>query len=765
MGRDGNDFHNRLVSMFRVQAIEHLETISAGLIELESAPTAEDRATIVETIFREAHSLKGDARTVNMTEVEAVCQALESIFAAMKRGKLSPSAAELDLLHGTVDTLRRIISAPSEKETARIVELIDQLALLEAGQSDRRVGGVPPEPAGDAPKAEAYSSSLASEAAAPSETVRISASRLDDLLRQTEEMLSVKLASSQRAADLRDVLNQLDPWEKNWARVQPQMRALQRLLDGPNGQLPAEVDAKQLRAQIADLLEFHEWAQEHVKTLEGMMGTLVKSADQDRRSTSRMVDALLEDVKQAAMLPFSTILGALPRFVRQLSREHGKDVELMIRGGETEIDRRILEELRDPLIHLVRNCLDHGIETPEERVRQGKPPQGTITVAISRVNSSKVEILVSDDGAGLDPAQVREAAVKRGIVSETEASELDPRQTASLVFESGLSTSSLITDISGRGLGLAIVREKVDKLNGLVAVETDPREGTSFRLHLPLTLATFRGILIRAANRTFVVPTTNVERVLRAGLNEIKTVENRDTIVLNERTLPLVLLADILELPRRGNRDPGTEFVPVLVLGSAGERIALGVDEILQEQEVLVKGLGRHLSRVRNIAGATILGSGDVVPILNVPDLLKSAVRISAAPVRASVIADTVETKKQSILVVEDSIIARMLLRNILESAGFDVKIAVNGEEALRNLRAGGVDLVVSDVEMPRMNGFDLTAAIRRDEKLAHTPVVLVTAMESQEDRVRGVDAGADAYLVKSSFDQSNLLEVIGRLT
>jgi two-component system chemotaxis sensor kinase CheA len=308
------------------------------------------------------------------------------------------------------------------------------------------------------------------------------------------------------------------------------------------------------------------------------------------------------------------------------------------------------------------------------------------------------------------------------------------------------------------------VREKVEKLGGVFSVETKPHIGTSLRIILPLMLATFRGILVRVGEHIFIVPNTNIERVVRIKKDDIKTVENRETIQLNGHAVSFAWLDDVLELLRKEDRGRESEFIIVLVLVTSGRRIAFGVDEVLNEQEVQAKSLGKQLSRVRNIAGAIVLGTGKVVPILNIPDLMKSAVKVTAGPARVAVEAEEVREKGKSILVVEDSITARTLLKNILEAAGHNVKSAVDGLDAFTSLKTEDFDLVVSDIDMPRMNGFDLTTKIRNDKKLADLPVVLVTALESREDREHGIEVGANAYIVKSSFDQSNLLEVIKRL-
>jgi two-component system chemotaxis sensor kinase CheA len=334
-----------------------------------------------------------------------------------------------------------------------------------------------------------------------------------------------------------------------------------------------------------------------------------------------------------------------------------------------------------------------------------------------------------------------------------------------------------VTELSGRGLGMAIVREKVENLGGRIAVETSPGAGTTFRITLPLTLATFRGILVSLHDRVFVLPTTAVERVVRLHPESVKSVGARATVTLEDRVIPLVPMQEVLELPAEAPRGSGAKtqaerevarYVTAVVLGNGDGRVAFGIDDVLDELEVLLKQLGRPLARVRNVAGATVLGNGRVVPILNPGDLLKSASRGGAgraAPSRlpadeAGAVADA---PNRQVLVVDDSITSRMLVKNILESAGYRVTTAIDGVDALTELRAGEFGLLVSDIDMPRLNGLDLTAQVRADARLSELPVVLVTGRESPEDRERGMDVGANAYVVKSSFDQSNLLEVVRR--
>jgi two-component system chemotaxis sensor kinase CheA len=494
--------------------------------------------------------------------------------------------------------------------------------------------------------------------------------------------------------------------------------------------------------------------------LESRLGALTRAMEQDHRAAKRMVDEHLEGMKRAVMLPASSLVESFPKLVRDIARAQGKEVELDLQGLEVEIDKRILEEMKAPLVHLLRNCVDHGMQSPEERRVQGRP-RGKITMSFGVKDSRRAEIIVSDDGVGIDPGRVRAAAIKHGVLTRESAERLGAEESLALVFRSGVSTSPILTDISGRGLGLAIVREKVEKLGGSVSVASRLREGTEFRILLPLTLSTFRGVLVRADEHLFILPVVNVEHVARVSRAEIVKVEDRQMIRMGGRNLSLVSLTAALGLPPRARQSESLTLF-VAIVATADSSIALVVDEVLDERQVILKDLGRQLKRVRNVDGAAILANGKVVPVLNASDLIESATRI-----------ETVETEREireeppkaaHILVAEDSITARSLLKNILESFGYLVTTAVDGAEAYALAREGEFDLLISDVDMPRLSGFELTERIRSDKRLSVMPVVLVTALESREDRERGIDAGASAYIVKSSFDQSNLLDVIRRL-
>ncbi len=752
MEKNGS-FLKKLLATFRVEAAEHVAAISKGLIELEKTPSAERQTEIIETVFRESHSMKGAARTVNLSVIEGICQSLEGVLSALKRKDIILTGELLDLLHRSVNELEACISEETPSEKDRIGDLSREL--------DNAARGISLEgPGASAEIRTEIRNSLQqqppSEESAPSlrkvmsDSMRISKHGLDSILLQAEGFLSAKQLMAQRTAELREVIGEIAALKKEWREILPEMRkAADEAKKGGSG----------MRAR--KMMNFLDAKGERIAKLYDALSAIGKAAEHDSRAVAAMTDSLLEDLKTISMLPFSTLLEMMPKVVRDLSHDRDKDARFISQGGELEIDRRILDEMREPLIHLVRNCIDHGIEKSGERTAVNKSPVGIVSISAAHREGKSFEIIVSDDGAGVDIARIRSSSVSLGLLSPEEAEGMETGRLLPFIFRSGVTTSPIITDISGRGIGLAIVQERVGRLGGSIFCETSEGKGTAFHILLPLTLATFRGVLVRVDDSRFVIPVTGLERTVKVGRDEIRTVENRETITVEGLTVPFVPLRSVLEYRHR-EKGGNTGFVHATVLGAGEDRIAFGVDEILHEQEVLVKDLGKQLVRVRNVSGATVLGTGEVIPVLNVSDLLKSAVTASPGEVRTE--AGEAQAVRKSVLVVEDSITARTLLKTILEAAGYDVQTAVDGIDAITTLRSGEFDIVVSDIEMPRMNGLDLTATIRADKRLSELPVVLVTALESREDRERGIDVGANAYIVKSSFDQSNLLQAMKRL-
>ncbi len=730
MDRKQEAFLLELISDFKIEGAEHHKVIINGLLKLEKYPPEEMMKPLIETVFREVHSLKGAARAVNQTDIERLCQTIEGVFHLAKQGKLTFTTPMFDILYKAVDILGVMLLEVEQKEKRIGANIL--LQLMKRIEAMQRVEETPPEveevvssgssdvvqnPTPEPVPEQIPSPPLSDQATNNAEvneitdspvsgdTVRISTSKLGILLREAEEFISVKAS---------------------------------------------------LGFYIREIQKIHN----------PELVPLVKDMDRFHRSMSRMVDDLLLDIKTTLLYPFSSLLGIVPKIVRDLGKSHNKEVNLSISGSEIEIDRRILEEIKDPLIHLIRNSIDHGIERPENRKQAGKSPAGILDITVRQVSGREVELHIHDDGAGVDKEKVIQSAIKTGVITSDIASKMTDTEVFSMIFRSGVSTSPFITDISGRGLGMAIVAEKVSKLGGSIELISSPDKGTTFIITLPVTLSTFRGILVKVSNQLFIIPTTAVERAVRVNLQQIKSVESKYIITQNNESFALVRLGDVLGIAQVKIKKEDGGLKPVLILTIAQKRIAFMVDEVIGEHEGMVKNLGPQLIHVRNIAGATVLGDGRVIPILNIQELMESATHISYTinPGESGIEQENPDTNHKRILVAEDSITLRSLLRNIIESSGYQVKTAVDGMEAFQFLKNESFDLVVSDVEMPRMNGFDLTARIRSDKTLEETPVILVTALDSADDRQRGMESGANAYIIKGSFEQSNLIETIHRL-
>ena len=716
----------------------------------------------VEILFREAHSLKGAAGAVGLPTIVSICQAVESVLAKLKRRSLQASPAVVDAISEFVDCLQALLIAKDAASEQRAVALVERLNGLDDSSRERmpeqpvkaedpvpNTGNGGPKPSTRTFDPPVKTAPVAPEkprepvqpiSVAPSEapvvttdTVRVSTGKLESLMLQAEEFISVKLATAQRSTALRDINSRLDIWKREWYQAR---------ISGDNDKIE----------------EFLEWNSTFMEGLVADLRTLSKSTEEETRTIGPMVDELVDGMKRVLMLPVASLLSSFPKMVRDLARNRGKQAELTITGADIEIDKRVIENLKDPLTHILRNAVDHGIEAPEARQALGKPVRGRILVAVTQLENNKIQICVSDDGGGIDVGHLREAAIRDGLRTQGQLEATDDAEALRLVFASGLSTSAVVSQVSGRGLGMAIVEEKVDYLGGSVAVETEIGVGTLFRITVPATLATTRGILAQVSDWPFVMPVVSVDRVVRVRKGDVRMVENRETIQLEGHTLPLVYLHEVLDLPLKPQRNV-SDYIQAVVAGSADDRVAFAVDRIIGEQEVLVKTLGPQLVRVRNVAGGTIIGSGKVVPIMNVADLLQSAAASTKQGRRTDAAGANGSETRKAVLVVEDSITSRMLLKNVLEAAGYYVKPTVDGVDALSALREEDFDLVISDIEMPRMDGFELTHKIRSDNRLSRLPVMLVTGMETQEQKEKGIDVGANAYLTKSSFTQGTLLE------
>ncbi len=762
----------QLIDSFKTEQAEHVQKINQGLLALEANPTDEEQQALLADIFREAHSLKGAARAVGLSTIENLGHSIEDVLLTAKEGRLAFTPELFDLLYQALDAVGLLMQQLEKGDPtppAKVLTLLTQLeeAAAKAKESDN---GQEPEIEAEAvetesvveiedthQKQEVPADKPQSKRPIPApnahdETIRVSVSKLDALMAQFSDLLGAKIRAEQRLVEIKEFQSTVAEWQKEWTSMRSQYNRLVR--KGQNG----------YTKDMSTLVNFAGYNQDKLRAMGSYANSLYRQFSNDTLRLSLIIDELQHEIKRVRMLPLATITAPFGRMVRDLAREQGKQISLTVTGAETELDKRVLEQIKDPLIHILRNAIDHGLETAQERKKAGKGPQGQITLSAGQ-QSNNVVITVSDDGRGLDLDSIRSSAVRKGWMSKSEADKMSDAEVANLIFGSGLSTSKIITDISGRGVGLDVVRQNVEELQGTLEVNFKANQGTTFVMTLPLTLASSHGLMVEVSEQPFVLPLTTVEHMLQIKPDKLVSVGGKEAIDFQGKPVALAWLADLLELPRSKEEDSAGKLT-VVIVSVAEKRMGLIVDKLLGEQEIVMKSMGKQLTKVTGIAGATVLGSGQVILVLHTADLIKLSAAVSSQTIGTALTKKSGKKERQkTILVVDDSITTRTLEKNILEAAGYSVKLAVDGEQALGIMVSEETPhLVVSDVNMPRLDGFGLTERIKQNEHFADIPVILVTSLDSPADKARGIEVGADAYIVKSSFDQSNLLGTIEQL-
>ena len=723
-----------LMSTFVEEVADHVRSFNHELLALESGQG--DPASLLQSLFRTAHNLKGAARAVDVGLIESACHGLEDILARARDGERPLDANAIKVLFATADAIEDAGTRLKDKQSlasSPLAALAFRPAPTPHGGGAVPATAPPPRtPPVPAPLSTAPPSAPAMLDRREGDTLRVSANKLDTVLARSGELLLAVRQTERRR----------DEWatlEEAVLGLASDFRRLQTLLS-PDVATETRTAIQQVGADIDKLQDGLERA--------------VADAGTGGRGLVRTAGELDAGVRSLRMVPFAEAGDGLERIVRDMALAAGKEVEFKLVGHEVELDRAVAERLKDPLLHLVRNAVDHGIETPPERAAAGKPPAGTITVSAA-LKGAQVEIAVTDDGRGLDRARIREEARAKGLPVSAE-----DRDLLALVFHPGLSTARALTAVSGRGVGLDVVKSQVNALHGTVGLESIAGAGTTFALTVPLTVTLIRALLVESAGRMFALATTQVIGLRRLMATEVRNVGGREMLAAPQGLLPLVSLAAALGLPAP-RRDRGQGGFVVLVEAGTS-RVAFVVDELCAEQDLVVTGLGRRLRRVPNVAGCALMEDGGIALILSAAELAESA--LQAGTGRPLIAAAAPEVARRRVLVADDSVTTRTLEKTILEEAGYEVLLAADGHQAWRILQKETIDLLVADVEMPGMDGLTLTETLRHSSTLRRIPVVLVTSLSSDKDRARGMEAGADAYIVKSGFDRGGLLEVVGQL-
>ena len=766
-----------LMDLFRSEADGQLAALSEGLLALEGVESPTPSA--LEALMRAAHSLKGAARIVGLDAAVRVAHVLEDNFVAAQKGEYAIRSADVDGLLKGVDLLGRIAQLSEDESAAWQAGNEDLIAGTVASLERLRSGGPPaeeapptpspakvapvPDPAVAAPPSEpldasplavAFDDDPAPEppplpsalAEAPGRVVRVSAESLSRLMGLAGESLV-------QARQLRPFADALVALRSRQAALIEALQAVEeRRLSGTASDL----------ASMAELLG--RARSEAARCIDDL-NRKVDTFDDYARRGEDLAGRLHHEVLASRMRPLSEGVRGFPRMVREVARDLGKKVRFEVRGEMTGVDRDILDKLEAPLNHLIRNALDHAIESPEERERAGKAAVGLIRLE-ARHSAGMLQITVTDDGRGVDPTALREKVIRKGLASVDMAERLSEAELLEFLFLPGFSTRESVTELSGRGVGLDIVQDMARIVGGMVRIASKPGRGTRFTLQLPITMSVIRALLVKIAGEPYAFPLNRLERIVRVPRDEVRRLEGRPHFLMDDQLIGLIDAVQVLELSGEG---AGNDPLSVVVVGDRGVRFGMIVDEFLGERDLEVRPLDPRLGKPPDINSASVLDDGWPVLIVDVEDLVRSIdnllggkrLKEMAGPASA---ASGARRPVKRILVVDDSITVRELERQLLEGRGYAVDVAVDGVDGWNAVRAGDYHLVISDVDMPRMDGIELVRSIKQDARLKSVPVVIVSYKDREEDRMRGLDAGADGYLTKSSFHDRTFLDAVADL-
>ena len=756
-----------LRNLFKTSSEEHLHNLENGLMQLEK--NSQDQATL-EEVLREAHTLKGDARMLGVDDIETLIHQIEDIFVAVKKQDqvLTPQLCES--LYQGLDAMRSIVRE-AVTGVASGVNVFYVLAQLMGANTDTSIEDEEAlfEPnteevdlfpditalevddlfpvASSEPSAQDVATG---ESSYQIETIRVEPQKLDTLMTQAGELAVTKLRIAYHLTEIDEIVTLYDEWSRD--------AFVQRLaLDN--------LEKTSANSSFNEQIHSHGRVEQRLDRLGILINRLKSQAYENTARLELVANELESGIRTLRLLPLSTVFNLFGRMVRDLASQQSKQINLVIEGGDTTVDKRILEEMKDPLMHLIRNSIDHGIETPQEREKLGKPPTATIRLR-GYYSGNNIGIEIVDDGRGLDTESIKRTALRRGVCSTESLAKMSVEQIQSLIFAPGFSTRTEVTELSGRGIGLDVVRTKVEQLKGAIAVESSQGLGCTFKLQLNTTLTTTHVLIVAVNNVSYAIPVDSVQTTLIIARQEIFATGGCQTIMLDRQPVSVAWLTDLLQLPLTVPTSPKaadstTKMLPCIVLQVGIERLGLLVDALLDQQIVVLKPQSKLLQRVRNVSGATILATGEVCTILNPQDLLKSVQKGRGTTTSQQFLQ---EIKKLAILLVEDSITIRTQVKRILEGAGYDVTAAVDGLDGFNKLKSKNFDAVVSDIQMPNLDGLALTAKIRQQKEYTELPIILVTTLASDEDKKRGADAGANAYLTKGNFEQKLLLDTLKRL-
>ena len=753
-----------LVSVFQAEAAEHIKSLAETLFTLEEGRT--DVGPLLVSAFRNAHSLKGSAGTIGFDRVATVTHGLEDALGALQKHPERIAPEVVDVLLDALDVIRRSVKeaqigdtelSPKERNIlSSLRQIADSLSSGDESKKEvRRASAMPPGSIGErrqsdrAPMTPYQRERVSSKPPAPSaeraaapvhtreEFIRVSEESIENLIAQIGELFEAHLHLVSLSSDLR----RLDTASEEVTKLMTDW-----LTEGAVGGPATDENGPEI------ILE-------RMKGLKTQIAAIAKRFSRDEREFSKLIQNSQEGLQKIRLAPVSTIFVMIRRQVREMCRLTGKRVELFLDGGEYAVDRKVLEAIEDPLIHIIRNAVDHGIEEVEDRLRAGKSDRGKISVVARHIGDA-VELIISDDGQGIDPEKVKKTILHKGLLKEKEIANLSRDQLYDFLFESGFSTQKDVSKISGRGVGLDVVKHTMESLGGEVRLSGEVGKGTVFTLRLPLSMSTLRCLLARVSGRVMAIPASNVEKVILSAPNDLKQVGGGDVVTYRGQNITHMSLSDLLQLSQSVRTRTETRVLVIVTFGE--RRVAFQVDDIIEYTQLILRPLGDLLERVSYVSGVSLLGTGEIALVLNPSDMVRASGGNVIRRVRQT--ATVTEKTAARILVVDDSMATRTLEKTLLESAGYTVMTASDGYKALDVINSQKCDLIVTDIQMPNMDGLSLTRVIKTQYRFLQIPVILVSSLGSDEDKARGLESGADAYIVKKDLSQKELVDTIEQL-
>lgn len=754
-----------LRSLYQVASTDHLNAIESSLLHLEKNP--QDQSQLA-TLLRAAHSLKGDSRMLGVQDAETLVHQMEELLSAVGRGEQSFSPSIYDRLYKGLDAVRRVAHEATTGEASNVslfhvmAQLMGAMDEVETPVSfedfpvsetvedtfsslDETLSALPQtQSTFTSPGLTEPMLEMPSDVPQPSadaqytiDTIRVKAQALDGLMIQADELSVAKLQIAQRVEDISDLIALWEDWTRETNRWQQQQGAVYTQ---------------------KTMQQFQELSQNRLQQLGTKLSQLRSLTTEDTNRLESVANDLESELRKLRLMPLSSVFSLFPRMVRDIGKQQDKDINFQIEGGDILADKRILEDIKDPLTHLLRNAVDHGIEPTMERLEAGK--SGTASLKLrGYASGDRIGIEVLDDGRGLDVEAIGRTALRKGLHTEAELAAMTPGQIQGLIFAPGFSTRTTVTELSGRGVGLDVVKDSIERLKGSIEVESTPKKGCLFRLTVSSNLATTHALIVSVHQTSYAIPLDVVETMRLVSRQDLFTLEGQLSLNWQDQPIPVAWLSDVLELSSCGSAE-NAQALSCVILKVGNVYLGLVVDALTDQQTLVLKPQSKLLKRIRNISGATLLGNGEICMVLNPQDLVKSALKGNSGAIAKHL---TEVRTKTRVLLVEDSIPIRTQVKRILDGAGYDVTAAVDGLDGFNKLRSGQFDAVVSDVEMPNLTGLELTARIRQYSEYDELPVILVTTLAKEEDKRRGADAGANAYLTKGDFDQSLLLNTLRR--